>query len=174
MSTRQAFALAAFAILFLCILSSLLSPSTPSNSASTPRPAAAPTATPTLQGRILAAIGQTDRAGAERPVIQIDAETLRVVFSMDDGLTASSMRRATLATAVAIARVVRDHSDNTRELRIGVSGPITDAYGNTTEQHVLSVYLKPATLDKINFDAFDIDNLPAIADHYWQHQALPD
>ena len=47
-----------------------------------------------------------------------------------------------------------------------------DAYGNSFEDTVMAITVSKATLDKINFDRFLWENLPDIADDYFQHRVL--
>lgn len=139
----------------------------------TPRPAATSTVAPTLEDHILAAIGRVNRSDAPAPSILIGDQVV-IVFPANDGLSAGMIRRDTQRRALAIAQAVRDNTDNGHDLRITASGPLIDAYGNTAEEHVMRISLDRPTLAKINFDGINPDNLPIIADQYWQHPALDD
>jgi len=177
MSTRQTALGVLFVILLVFVVAILLpapsntsNPSAQSRPAATRRPTAAPTATPTLQGRILAAIGEINRDGAPTPDILFADQAVIIKYPSNDGLSVGSIRRSTQRQIVAIARVVRAFTQD--ELFITVTGPLTDAYGNTSEADIIRLRITRPTLEKINFDNFDIDNLPVIADYYWQHPAL--
>ncbi|SCN38280.1 Protein of unknown function [Bacillus cytotoxicus] len=50
--------------------------------------------------------------------------------------------------------------------------PMVDPYGNKKKDTVMKITLNRETLDKINFDNFLFDNLPKIADQYWEHPAF--
>lgn len=180
MSTRR-FALSAVVVCLVVFVVAILlpQPAQPAQPVSTPRPTFVatpyqrlPTATPTVQGRILAAIGPNDRAGAPQPDILITDPAVLVTFASDDGLTANSILRSSQAQSVAIARVVRAFTPRT-DLFITVTGPLTDVYGNTSEKDILRLRITRATLERINFDTFRVANLPDAADFYWQHPALP-
>lgn len=47
-----------------------------------------------------------------------------------------------------------------------------DSYGNTYESNAMKLELERATLQKINFENFDRENYPIIADFYYEHSAL--
>jgi hypothetical protein len=172
MSTFRRLLLAVLAIVTVAC-GAAVQPSTPTRATFVATPyQRRPTATPTVEDRILAAIGEINRNDVYRPIVKSDDQIIAVVFPMNDALTTNWMRRFALDTILDIARAVRDNTDNTHELRVVVTGPLTDAYGNTSEEPAITVHLKATTLERINFDGFDIDNLPMIADHYWQHPAL--
>lgn len=50
--------------------------------------------------------------------------------------------------------------------------PLVDAYGNESDDTVVSVEVSRETLEKINFDNFLMDNLEKVADHWWVHPAM--
>ena len=49
---------------------------------------------------------------------------------------------------------------------------LTDKLGNKEYGPVIRIDITKETLDKINWDNFDYNNLPEVADDYWQHQAI--
>lgn len=55
---------------------------------------------------------------------------------------------------------------------INVTYPLVDAYGNASEDIVLKATFNNDTIKKINFDKFDYNNIPSIADEWWNHNAL--
>jgi len=126
---------------------------------------------PPLEQHILAAIGDSNRANAPAPVIEI-GENIAVTFPASENLTMDLMRSAMQRKALAIARAVRDNTGNAHDLRVEATGPLADDFGNTSEGPIMRVNLSRATLEKINFDGIQPDNLPLIADIYWQHPAF--
>ena len=55
---------------------------------------------------------------------------------------------------------------------INVTYPLQDSYGNISEDIVIKATFNNETIKKINFDNFDYNNIPSIADEWWSHQAL--
>lgn len=53
-----------------------------------------------------------------------------------------------------------------------IQTPLTDQYGNVKNGEVMRVTMNRETLDKINFENFDAENLSSVADNYYEHQAL--
>lgn len=45
-------------------------------------------------------------------------------------------------------------------------------HGNISEDIVIKATFNNETIKKINFDNFDYNNIPSIADEWWNHQAL--
>lgn len=50
--------------------------------------------------------------------------------------------------------------------------PMEDQYGNSSDDNVMKLSLSRETLDKINWANFDYNNLPNVADEYWEHPAF--
>lgn len=50
--------------------------------------------------------------------------------------------------------------------------PLVDQYGNSSSEVVLKLELKRETLDKINYEKFNYENLESIADYFWSHPAI--
>lgn len=53
-----------------------------------------------------------------------------------------------------------------------VTYPLQDSYGNISEDIVIKASFNNETIKEINFDNFDYNNLPSIADEWWNHNAL--
>ena len=67
---------------------------------------------------------------------------------------------------VDIAKAVVNAAPDTSIVNIDMYSDATDTYGNTKNEDAISVQLKRPTIDKINPDGFDPDNLPQVADFY--------
>lgn len=130
-----------------------------------------PISTPTLEQHILAAIGDSNRENAPAPVLEI-GENVVVTFPANDNLTTNLMRSATQRKMLAIAQAVRDNTGNAHNVRVEATGQLTDAYGNTSEGPIMRVNFSRAVLERINFAGIQPENLPLVADIYWQHPAL--
>lgn len=50
--------------------------------------------------------------------------------------------------------------------------PLTDKFGNVEDSKVMSLDFPRATIDQINFDNLLTDNVPELADNYWEHNAI--
>lgn len=53
-----------------------------------------------------------------------------------------------------------------------VTYPLVDNYGNESEDIVIKAEFSRETVDKINFDNFDFNKIPEVADEYWSHPAV--
>lgn len=62
--------------------------------------------------------------------------------------------------------------DDISEITFFWSFPLVDAYGNTSEDTIMKVNISKETLGKINFERFDYNSIPDIADDYFEHIAL--
>lgn len=55
---------------------------------------------------------------------------------------------------------------------INVTYPLQDKYGNISEDIVIKTTFNNDTIKKINFDNFDYNDIPSVADEWWNHNAL--
>ncbi|GKV69842.1 hypothetical protein NCCP2716_23400 [Sporosarcina sp. NCCP-2716] len=57
---------------------------------------------------------------------------------------------------------------------VSVKYPLTDQYGNSNDEFVIKSNFGAETIGKMNKDKnkLDADNLPVIADEWWEHPAL--
>ena len=62
--------------------------------------------------------------------------------------------------------------DDVQTATLIVHVPLTDQYGNEKNGEVLRVTMNRETLDKINFENFNIENIEQVADEYKEHPAL--
>lgn len=54
-------------------------------------------------------------------------------------------------------------------ITINFTQTLTDTYGNNNENKTMQITLSNETINKTNWDNLLTDNLPKIADEYWQH-----
>ena len=55
---------------------------------------------------------------------------------------------------------------------INVTYPLQDKYGNISEDIVIKTTFNNDKIKKINFDNFDYNDIPSVADEWWNHNAL--
>lgn len=55
---------------------------------------------------------------------------------------------------------------------INVTYPLQDAYGNVSDYTVIKATFNNETIKKINFENFNYNDIPSIADEWWNHNAL--
>ncbi|MBM6751314.1 hypothetical protein H6A65_07385 [Mediterraneibacter glycyrrhizinilyticus] len=55
---------------------------------------------------------------------------------------------------------------------INVTYPLQDTYGNVSDYTVIKATFNNDTIKRINFDNFNYDDIPSIADEWWNHPAL--
>lgn len=64
------------------------------------------------------------------------------------------------------------HRKDVGQVTLFWTGTLVDTYGSESQEQVVKITLSKATLDKINFDNFVYNDLPSIADSYWEHPAM--
>ena len=85
--------------------------------------------------------------------------------------SAESLKRSMLYTTVEFMKAMNAQDEVTQATLI-VQAPLTDRFGNVEIGDVMVVIMSRETLNKINFKNFHAENLPAVADSYWEHPAL--
>lgn len=60
------------------------------------------------------------------------------------------------------------------DMNIGINivYPLEDRYGNSMDVIVIKATYSHETLQKINFDKFQYENIPKVADEWWNHPAV--
>ena len=136
-----------------------------------------PEAPATLEELIDAAI---DKANAEKEEVKLvdteseenpDEKRVEIYLAGSENLTTNMTRKGMWIDANDILKALQP-CENISEITITFSLPLIDAYGNSFEDTVMAITVSKATLDKINFDRFLWENLPDIADDYFQHRVL--
>jgi len=85
--------------------------------------------------------------------------------------SAKSIKRSFLYSTVEFMKVMKLQDEVTQATLI-VQAPLTDRYGNVENGDVMIVLMSKETLNKINFNNFNVENITAVADSYWEHPAL--
>lgn len=62
--------------------------------------------------------------------------------------------------------------DNINKITLIFNGKFKDEYGNFSVKKAIEITFSKNTLKKINWNDVDIDNLPTVADYYWQDSSL--
>lgn len=91
---------------------------------------------------------------------------------IEDGWSGSTMKRSFYMQALAYAESVQDEDFN--ELFFVARVEMQDQYGNADDMNVIKIGLTKETVDKINFENFQTDNLENVADTVDVHQAFQD
>ena len=85
-------------------------------------------------------------------------------------LTENLMKRSFHNTVIEYAKSIKD--ENFVDFYIDGVASMTDEYGNTEDSKVFTIGLNKETVDKINFDNFQTDNLEGVADAVFVHPAF--
>ena len=136
-----------------------------------------PEAPATLEELIDAAI---DKANAEKEEVKLvdteseenpDEKRVEIYLAGSDNLTTNMIRKGMWMKTSTILEALQSCEDIS-EIVTTWSFPMIDAYGNSFEDTVMIITVSKETLDKINFEGFLWENLPSIADEYFQHRLL--
>ncbi len=91
-----------------------------------------------------------------------------ITFRGSDSLTTNLIVEAAYLDIKDILKSLQPVIDT--DVRICVTFPIIDAYGNSEEQMVIKANYTLKTIQSINFDNFVSENIPIIADTWWNNE----
>ena len=88
-----------------------------------------------------------------------------------DNLTANMIQRSMWIDAGDIFEALKDAKyDGTAAIMFMFE--MTTQYGESKDAKVMSIELSPETMNKIDFDNFDVGNFPDVSDNYFQHPSF--
>jgi len=103
-------------------------------------------------------------------VTYFDGYTMLKIRAQDN-LTANMIQRSMWIDAGDIFEALKDAKyDGTAAIMFMFE--MTTQYGETKDAKVMSIELSPETLNKIDFDKFDVGNFPDVSDNYFQHPSF--
>lgn len=88
----------------------------------------------------------------------------------EDGLTSKLIVKGMYMDISNVLKGIQKDIDV--NVDINVTYPLQDKYGNVSEDIVIQATFNNETIKKINFDNFDYNNIPSVADEWWNHNAL--
>lgn len=108
-----------------------------------------------------------DNRGTDDPNDKI----VLVTAEAKESATQNYTRKGMWIDTISILKDLKDEK-GISEITFFYKYPLVDAYGNEKKDNVMKVQFNRDTLDKINYDNLLHDNLPKIANQYWEHPAL--
>ena len=119
-----------------------------------------------------------EKARAEKERVSINdnlgtgsGKIVLVYLKGKDNLSINMIKTGMLIESCDILQYLQPREEMS-EITIFWSFPLVDNYGNTKDETVLKINFDKATLDKINFDNFDYNKIPDIANDCFIHLAL--
>lgn len=89
----------------------------------------------------------------------------------NDNIKRSLVRSGMLMEIAEVAEELAKY-DEVSEVTVSSYFPLTNNYGETSDQVVLKVGLEKETLERINWENFNQDNFENVADDYFEHPAM--
>lgn len=93
-----------------------------------------------------------------------------IKFKGSENLTKSMTVESMYMDISRILEKIQDKTDY--NIDFNVTYPLVDASGNISEPIVIKCTFTNETIKNIDFDSFDYNNIPVIADEWWNHNAL--
>lgn len=92
------------------------------------------------------------------------------IYAKTSGLSVNMDRKGTYFNTSDVLEKIQDKEFGS--LYFEYQAEFVDKYGDSEQRKGITYDLTKETVDKINFDSFLPENLPEIADSYWQHPAF--
>jgi len=90
-----------------------------------------------------------------------------------DNLTTNMIKKGMWMGTADVLQEMKD-MDEIETVDFNIVFPMQDKYGETSDDIVMKFSFSKETRERINWENFVTDNLPEIADSYWQHPAFND
>jgi chemotaxis protein histidine kinase CheA len=96
---------------------------------------------------------------------------ITLIVVANENLTSGMTRTGILSDSTNVLEDMKKIPE-VKSVNINVQFTMVDAYGNESLDDILKVVVSRESLDKINFENFNYDNLSTVADEYWEHPAF--
>jgi hypothetical protein len=110
-------------------------------------------------------------SGGSEVVFDSSEGFLEVVAVGSDNFTNKMIKRGMWMGVMDVLEDL-DEVDAIKDIAFNITFPMVDKFGNESQGVVMRVNLIADTRSKINFKNFITDNLPDIADSYWEHPSF--
>lgn len=98
-----------------------------------------------------------------------DSKVVLLTLNGSDNLTKNMIYKGMLIDSTDLAEAFKGSELEIHDLMMSWQMPLVDSYGNEEDGEVLRINLSGESLEKINFDNFLFEDIPNIADSYWEH-----
>ena len=138
----------------------------------TPVPTATLTANEAVHAVVAKALGNGNRDVPRLASMVYTPDLVTVNFALKDATSGEWIVKFALMDVAAVGHALVEAGYTNAALSVTGTFSMQDVYGKASEMSVFWIDLSAVTLGKIQWDNFDPDNLPAIADKYDMRPAL--
>lgn len=117
-----------------------------------------------IQDECNAALGKSYRTEKRVSDVQVVGNTIKLHLYIQDNLTEHLMKFGARENIAGILKAVQKSGVPYGAVTVTASYPVTDKFGNASEQDVVRATYNHSTVDRINWDGFLTDNIYDIAD----------
>lgn len=102
-----------------------------------------------------------------------DYKNIDIEYMADENLSTNLTRMGMWKDALEVLKGLPMVLDSqVMKITLNPCLKLTDQYGNETVDKVMAIRITREAWEKINWDNFIMDNIPNIAESYWEHPAL--
>jgi len=130
-----------------------------------------------VEAVILKLLKETTNTDKPRIVLVVhdedeEGEFLQAMLNADDNFTTDYIKRSIWMKSKELFEALYALDSNVDYISLFWALPLVDTYGNVSDKDVVIISLDRETADKVNWENVLTDNIPVIANTYWQHPAL--
>ena len=117
--------------------------------------------------------GETNDFNGEDSIkdITLDEDRLTISVYGKDNLSNNMIKTGMYMDITEALKSLKEESIP-NEVAFDILFPLTDAMGNEKDGSVMRVVFTADTIRNINYDNFNYDNIPTVAESYWQHNDM--
>lgn len=132
---------------------------------------------PEKRKKLVEAALQDNKFGDLVGVDGLDAKepfSLKIEYKGKENLSDNMTKKSIQLTVRDAVYAVKELGLNIDHIKVNVTYPFTDKYGNTSERYVIKSNYSGATIERLNEERknFKEENLPSIADEWWAHPSF--
>ena len=125
-----------------------------------------------LRSKVQEALGKSNRGVERVPKFYVVNQIVSCYVAFNQNLTAGLTKTSAQMAIADVLKEIRSSGYSYSKIVVTGTHSLTDKFGNDSEEEVVRVGYKRATVDKINWGKFLSDNIYEIADDVWIHPAF--
>jgi hypothetical protein len=89
----------------------------------------------------------------------------------NDNLTEKMIKKGIWMDMTDVLKQLKGN-ENIKTVAFQIVMPLQDAYGKSSNDNVMKAEFTADTMNKIDFNNFNFDNIPKVANNYWEHPIM--
>jgi len=117
-------------------------------------------------------LGTNNRNRSKLTSLSVEGGQVKFTLSLDDNLGKSLIKYGGFSDLCDVFQVLLDGRLDWTDAYVTCTFALRDKYGNESESRVMGGYFKRSELERVNWENFDVEDLPKIAGNFYLHPEL--